>query len=601
MIKIVQFSDFHLESEELCFRKKDLLNAFLKDVENYFEEKNTIFVFTGDCLDKGGIAFKDKDGAFKQFEEHFIQPILEKFKIGKDRFFLVPGNHDTYRDKVDDFRELGLKQKLLEPNQINNFINKVREGKETIPRIEPFKKFEKLFYKDIRDCNITLLDSNFKFVLNGKKVGIACLNTSWRCFDDEDKDSLLIGENQISNSIEYLQDCNIKIALGHHPIDWLLEADRNIIKPKLEREFNFYLYGHTHKLDASFSDTFFGKIFYNNACATLADYNLDENYANGYNIIEIMDKKLKINYRKYNLNKNKFITYGEAGNADGYSLIDIPSYKEQNENFEVLNIIDSLTSKIETLDEDLIIYNENSIAPCKLKSVFVEPTITNYPDPNAVESEELIEYSIDDIIDNENSFIIFGTKESGKTILLNRIFIEYLENGNSFIPILFNFREIGNRKIITLIKNFINKPTTEVNELLLNKKIVLLIDDFSFDDRYSYTIKEIKNFIKKHSIRIVCTSNLLHITDIPTSLLENNADFNFETGYIQNLSGLQIKELIKNWFEGENVDYQDKLEQLLKSFFELSLPRNPLTVSIFIWIIDTQEKKPINTREETNK
>ena len=84
------------------------------------------------------------------------------------------------------------------------------------------------------------------------------------------------------------------------------------------------------------------------------------------------------------------------------------------------------------------------------------------------------------------------------------------------------------------------------------------------------------------------------LRDFPTDFLENNIGYDFETGFIQNLSGKQIKTLIKNWFAGKEVDYQDKLEQLLKSFFELALPRNPLTVSLFLWIIETQEKKPVN-------
>jgi len=596
MIKIIQFSDFHLESENLDIKKKNLLSALLLDLEQYFEENNTIFVFTGDCIDKGGASFENQVNAFSFFERHFINPILEKFKVGKERFFFVPGNHDSFRNKVDTFRELGLKQKLSEIHEINQFIKNVKEGGENIPRIEPYKKFEQSFYNEIENKSLSQFDSNFTIKLNGINVGVACLNTSWRCCDDKDSGNLLIGESQILNAIDFLQECEIKIALGHHPIDWLLIADKNVIKPILEREFDFYLYGHTHQISASYSETFYGKIYYNNACATLADHNIDKNFDNGYNIIERNSKSLKISYRKYNQAKNRFITYSEAGSEEGFSKINIPDTAEQKENIQVLNIRDSLSSKIDSLDEHLIIYNTNSAAPCKLKSVFVEPTITNYPDSEAVDTEELIEYSIADIIDNESSFIIFGTKESGKTILLDRIFIEYLENQSTtlIIPVLFNFQEIGNKSIVNLIKNFLNKSTIEVNKQLDQKNIVLLIDDFSFDEKFNHTLTKIKNFISENSTKIVCTTKIVHLRDLPTGFLENNVGFNFETGFIQNLSGKQIKKLIKNWFGLQKVDYHDKLEQILKSFFELSLPRNPLTVSLFLWIIETQEKKPIN-------
>jgi len=364
-----------------------------------------------------------------------------------------------------------------------------------------------------------------------------------------------------------------------------------------KREFDFYLYGHTHKLQASLNDTFYGKIYYNNACATLADFNLNGTYVNGYNVIEYkINESIKVTYRKYNRDKNKFITYSEAGNQEGYSIIPIPSIAKQTENFEVLDIIDTLAkSKVDSLDEHLIIYNTDSDAPCTLKKVFVAPTITNYPNPNAVDSDELIKYSVIDIIKNESNFLIFGTKESGKTILLDRIFIEYLENSNTnYIPVLINFKEIGNKQMASVLKEFLNKSTSEVNKLLAKQKIVLIVDDISFDEKFKHIIKKIKNFLKEYRVKTICTSTIINLRDFPTDFLDNNIGFDFETGFIQNLSGKQIKTLITKWFGGKEVDYQDKLEQLLKNFFELALPRNPLTVSLFLWIIETQEKKPVN-------
>ena len=518
MIKIIQFSDFHLENEKLNLQKQNLITALLADLEAFFQEENSFFVFTGDCIDKGGKDFNDPKSAFSSFEKHFIKPILNKFDISKERFFIVPGNHDTFRNKVDKYKEVGLKEELTQFDEINNFILKCKENNQKIPRIKAFKKFEKSFYDGVKDCSLSLLDSNFKFELNGLNVGIACLNTSWRCFNDEDSGFLLIGENQILNSCKHLEDCNVKIALGHHPIEWLLETDRNRVKPILEREFDFYLFGHTHKLEASYKNSFYGKIYYNNACATLGDFNLDGTYVNGYNIIEYkINESIKVIYRKYNREKNKFITDSDAGNEEGYSIISIPNKTKQTENFEVLNIIDSLSkSKIDSLDEHLIIYNTDSDAPCTLKKVFVDPTITNYPNPNAVESDELIKYSVGDVIKNRSNFLIFGTKESGKTILLDRIFIEYLEKSNIdyIIPVLINFKEIGNRQLATVVKEFLNKSTTEVNNLLKRQKVVLLIDDISFDEKFKHIAQKLKNFLKEHKVKTICTSTIINLTQL---------------------------------------------------------------------------------------
>jgi len=45
---------------------------------------------------------------------------------------------------------------------------------------------------------------------------------------------------------------------------------------------------------------------------------------------------------------------------------------------------------------------------------------------------------------------------------------------------------------------------------------------------------------------------------------------------------------------GKEVDLQDNMQKLIKSFIDFGLPKTPLSVTLFLWIFEKQEKKPIN-------
>ena len=59
MIRIIHISDFHLENENPSYEKKELVKSLTKDLKAYVNE-STIFVFTGDLIDKGGKNFTNQ-------------------------------------------------------------------------------------------------------------------------------------------------------------------------------------------------------------------------------------------------------------------------------------------------------------------------------------------------------------------------------------------------------------------------------------------------------------------------------------------------------------------------------------------------------------
>lgn len=51
--------------------------------------------------------------------------------------------------------------------------------------------------------------------------------------------------------------------------------------------------------------------------------------------------------------------------------------------------------------------------------------------------------------------------------------------------------------------------------------------------------------------------------------------------------------MISKWF-AEEKDNADKVEQIIKIFGKLNLPRTPFSISMFLWILERQNTRPQN-------
>jgi predicted MPP superfamily phosphohydrolase len=238
-IKILQLSDLHLVSSNT----KDpqiILNALWRDLENF---KGIDFIlFTGDLV-MGG----DSKESFDKAYEIFIAPLLEKTKVKKENFFLVPGNHEVQLKAVDDILESGLKSALTDRDSVNKFIDKQIESEfRQIERLGHFYDFKIRVIGSGEAVTINKLYSTHVVAKNGIKIGIACLNSAWRANGKGGNGEMLIGERQVYECLNDIQECDIKIAMHHHPLDWLTEDDKYHTEEVLFREFDFTFCGHLH-------------------------------------------------------------------------------------------------------------------------------------------------------------------------------------------------------------------------------------------------------------------------------------------------------------------------------------------------------------------
>jgi len=101
---------------------------------------------------------------------------------------------------------------------------------------------------------------------------------------------------------------------------------------------------------------------------------------------------------------------------------------------------------------------------------------------------------------------------------------------------------------------------------------------------------------KYKNLRFIATC--LHIVEgeIPIEYIENEYFKDSFQLTIKSFKTKHIKALTQKWFSN-NEDFNEpiKIDKLFEIILPLNLPRTPLSISMFLWIIEQQENyKPIN-------
>ncbi len=250
----LHISDAHFEAPESGTRRDfwvqdKVRDTFITELPRMLVAENIYpdFVFfTGD------VAFSGKQHEYT-IAHHFFEELKRAIPQGKNaRFVCIPGNHDVDREAVDQHQpeekhaaqfldgNKHVIEYLASPNHATN-----REG--VFNRLTEFEAFAKgcqKFGQPRLNRGYFFTDT---FQCRKLRIGVAGLNTAWRCSDDQDRGRLVLGLPQIDAALKDVQAADVAIGLMHHPpgSDWFIDDDKAYQRTRLE-EFDFVLHGHEH-------------------------------------------------------------------------------------------------------------------------------------------------------------------------------------------------------------------------------------------------------------------------------------------------------------------------------------------------------------------
>jgi predicted phosphodiesterase len=292
----LHLSDWHQKSGDLTHDRRLMLERLLDDVSNrqrIYEKLSKIdcVFFTGD------IAYEGADAEFTMAQELLIDPL--KLLLGeKTKFFFCPGNHDIDRKKV----------KAICPTISRTIWDAARNGPGELSdkfhsetAIAEFKKPLSGYYAFCKtngqNYSTDRMFFHRSFEMNNSKVGVVALDTAWACgqhmatkalFDEtprvSDYGRLLLTEKQVLDAASTVSQCDLKIALMHHPYYWLSEADQATCEQTLFHQFDLVLHGHEHRPRINRLQSTFGEVALVPAGSSFGSrFMPDTRYNNSYN------------------------------------------------------------------------------------------------------------------------------------------------------------------------------------------------------------------------------------------------------------------------------------------------------------------------------
>ena len=277
----LHLSDWH--QAERKFNRKVVCDGLINDIKargeiNPHLSKIDFIVFSGDAANSG------QPDEYKKATEDLFEPLLDACQLEKDRLFIVPGNHDLDRDLIP-----AALLKLLNSNEEVEACWSDERNRRLLS--QPFQAFHR-FLTDCTGQKPPEYCSFASFVIDGRKIELLGINSAWMCARHKDEDGeisdqgyLCIGEPQIYDSLKMVSDSEIKIAVLHHPLDWLTPFDSSRNEVHLKRKCNFILHGHAHKPGASAIRDNFGYYItipagacYDRSTPSNSDYTFSYNY-----------------------------------------------------------------------------------------------------------------------------------------------------------------------------------------------------------------------------------------------------------------------------------------------------------------------------------
>ncbi|HEY8097420.1 MAG TPA: metallophosphoesterase [Methylobacter sp.] len=245
-IRWLHLSDFHVGMDNYGQRKllREICDHIKQMVCNEFVPD---FVFITGDIANFGLASE-----YQEFFEYFLAPMSESLgKLWDGKIISVPGNHDVNRHRSPHFS----------PDQIlasvGNLFDPTEAGK--LSRAQFADRFQDYIQNDtsgVPNNWLNTKDGSFaiKAAVRSSNVGIVGVNTAWLSKDDKDRHKLTPGKHLLDDALNQLQDCKLKIVLGHHPIDWLDDGQAQMIRVLLGKHSCLYLHGHLHENDARYDD-----------------------------------------------------------------------------------------------------------------------------------------------------------------------------------------------------------------------------------------------------------------------------------------------------------------------------------------------------------
>jgi len=540
-MRILHISDLHIDSAHTSNIKR-ALSALAQSVVQPIDH----VVATGD------IAYHGNDTDYSHASE-VLNSFLSSLSLSPKDATLVPGNHDVNRQMIDEFLESGYRAKLKSGNDAASIWSDPAKRKHATARQADFYAF----------CASNGYKADAHAILsNGFEVGFAPLNSAWRASADDDKGLLFVGTSQLMQQYSVIKDCDIRIALLHHPIGWLHEEEQDEIRGLLGSHFHIVCYGHRHSVESSQNNNPREHALYLCAKAIWNDgkpvgaHVIDLSYGESRAQVDVL-------HMSYVPRHNCFTPDTEISDNGRHtvSIAVVPNVLAEER--QLVKRISR--ERVEVLQRTL-----KAIAPS-----FVE-SLGPVPIPPLLASSDRKKISVSDVASSNDPLLILGDYLSGKTTTL--LAIQRTLQDNGLLSVILSAESLDNSRDLVGFVAKSTKTSRSQASKVLSFKPQLLVDDV---DLTSAADLALLDHMVDSGYRVVAAAVQGRLIDL-TSAQTNDALKRFQKLDIQPVPLSQIAELGKQIEKIVDLPSTGQyLRRIITESFDSALPRQPWIVLVF--------------------
>ena len=533
-MQIIHFSDIHFKSQDNALINK---SSKLFDVIKNELSEDAVLLVSGDSAYSGTkeefeISYNFLSGLINQLEEY------SKVSI---KLAVIPGNHDCQ----DLIKNDPVRKSLLDTIQKSSELPEIEIVNSISKNLQNYYSFEEICNVELDNLYSSELLKVYFLENNSKTTLLYCFNTAYQSIINEAPGKMIFPIDLIDQDI-LQKKADLKLALFHHPFNWLNPENSRKFRNHVEQTYDFYITGHEHVSSRSaISDLEDNWVYHIEGDVLQDSY---DPRRSGFNLINLNLDQGKFLIKNFKWNGEKYTGEKSAPKEHlfkrGATKVATP-----------FQIRESFKDKLNDIGAN---FSHPNVSNLNLSDIYVYPNVELL---NQVEDDQkdVTTISIDTrtLIENftKDIRIIFsGSENIGKTALLKTCY-QKLYNKN-LIPILIDGNQIKSTSpedLITLFKKrFLEQYVTEDLEdfIQLDKnKLVIIIDDFNrVKINLRYRARLLQNLISHYPNIIISGNELMSLEDIITDENEDTDLYSsFKLYELKEFGYLLRSKLINNW------------------------------------------------------
>jgi len=242
----LHLSDLHLRAgEQTTWDSNIVLRKLLDDIAAQMKSDHLqpdFVVVSGDIAYSGA---PEEYSLARAFFNDLLRT-LGKRNFSKKQLLIVPGNHDVDWKSISP-GALAMTSSMNSRQAVNELLATAVDRRLIFRKFDQYAAFVNSYFGDCAAYDDEHYFLVKKFDGANKRVAVLGLNSAWLADRGSNRGNLALGERQIRQAFEMSRDADLRIAVMHHPFEWLQDFDKDDCESLLMEGCGFILHGHLHR------------------------------------------------------------------------------------------------------------------------------------------------------------------------------------------------------------------------------------------------------------------------------------------------------------------------------------------------------------------